>query len=91
MPDKYRYPKDNEIQEGTIIAGVFELHSEKYCRKIDNIDKVKAIRAVQEAFLQLSAIGERVEVDGMEYDNAPALEALREVLIDAGHIGFENE
>lgn len=67
------------------------MHSEIYCTNLDNIDKVKAIRAVQEAFLQLSAIGERVEVDGMEYDNAPALEALREVLIDAGHIGFENE
>lgn len=67
------------------------MHSEIYCTNLDNLDKVKAIRAVQEAYLQLSAMGNYAEVDGVMYDNTPALGALLDVLKDAGHIGFDEE
>lgn len=64
------------------------MHTEIFCRKLDALDHAKAIRAIHQAWLQLSAIGARVEVDGTTYDNNPALASLEACLSDAGHIGF---
>lgn len=66
------------------------MHTEIYCENLDKVNRVKAIRAIQQAYLQLRAIGERVEVDGIVFDNSPVIATLGEVLADAGHIGFEN-
>lgn len=67
------------------------MHTEIYCRNLEALDNVKAIRAIHEAFLQLSALGERVDGEDCTYDNAPAIKALADVLADVGHIGFSKE
>lgn len=65
------------------------MHTELYCPKLDALDHVKAVRAVHQAWLQLNALGPRVEKDGTTYDNAPALASLAACLGQAGHVGFE--
>lgn len=59
-------------------------HTEIYCTSLDNLDRAKAIRAIHQAYLQLSAIGSRVE----DFDNDPAMAALSDCLKAAGHPGF---
>ena len=63
------------------------MHTEMYCETLDALDPVKAIRAIHQAYLQLAALSNSVDLDG--YDNRPALDALAECLADAGHPGFE--
>lgn len=63
------------------------MHTERYCGSLGALDRVKAIRAIQQAFLQLRALQGFVEDDG--FDNAPALAALRQCLADAGHPASE--
>lgn len=62
------------------------MHTETYCPNLANLDPVKAIRAIQQAELQLRALDEFVDCE--HYDNGPALDALRECLRDAGHPGY---
>ena len=62
------------------------MHTEAYCATPDNLDSVKALRAMHQAFLQLSAVASNCDVQ--PYDCAPALEALASCLRDAGHMGF---
>lgn len=64
------------------------MHTEIYCEKLDNMDNVKAIRAIHQAWLQLQALGETVDGEDCTYNNAPVIAALAEVLADAGHVGF---
>lgn len=63
------------------------MHTELYCVNLNNLNPVKAIRAIQQAHLQLTALN----VDCEHYDNAPALAALADCLSQAGHIGFIKE
>lgn len=60
------------------------MHTEIYCETLENLDKVKAIRAIHQALLQLVAI----ETGSDDVDNFPAMLALRELMADAGHIAF---
>lgn len=62
------------------------MHTELYCQTLKNLDPAKAIRAIQQAYLQLDALAPAAGEAG--YDNAPALSALRQCLRDAGHVGF---
>ena len=62
------------------------MHTETYCTTLDKLDPVKAIRAIQQAELQLRALSDFVDCE--HYDNEPALDALRECLRDAGHRGY---
>lgn len=64
------------------------MHTELYCPNLGALDSTKAIRAIHQALLQLSAIGARVEVGGTTYDNAPSIAALEACMVQAGHIGF---
>lgn len=59
------------------------MDTERYCTSLDNLDRTKAIRAIQQAYLQLAALDAYVDCEA--YDNAPALNALLECLRDAGH------
>lgn len=54
-------------------------HTELYCESLDDLDKMEAIRAIHQAWIQLQA-----QVSP-SYDNAPAIEALRRCLAAAGH------
>jgi len=58
-------------------------HTEQYCTSLDKLDRVKAIRAIQQAYLQLTAL--TAYTDTGPYDNKPAMNALLECLRDAGH------
>lgn len=58
-------------------------HTELYCPTLDRLDRVKAIRAIQQAYLQLAAL--HAYTDTGSYDNQPAMNALLECLRDAGH------
>lgn len=62
------------------------MHSELYCATLDNLDPAKAVRALHEAYLQLTAL--TANVDCGPYDTTPALHSLADCLQDAGHIGF---
>lgn len=62
------------------------MNTERYCETLDNLDLVKAVRAIQEAYLQIAAL--TANVDCGDYDNGPALASLAACLIDAGHTGF---
>lgn len=64
------------------------MHTELYCPTLSGLDRIKAIRAIHQAWLQLHAIGVRVEVGGTTYDNAPSLKALEACMAEAGHVGF---
>jgi len=62
------------------------MDTERHCHTIFKLDIVKAIRAIQQAELQLRALDDFVDCE--YYDNGPALNALRECLRDAGHPGY---
>ena len=64
------------------------MHTEMYCDSLDNLDRAKAVRAIHEAWLQLSRMGHRPEIDGTTFDNALVLHALATCLHDAGHMNF---
>lgn len=68
------------------------MDTEIYCKSLDNLNKKRAIQAIHEAYLQLSAIGETIndskKTDFLIYDNRSAIKRLEECLRDAGHIGF---
>ena len=59
------------------------MHTELYCPTLDKLNRVKAIRAIQQAYLQLTALSAYTDTEG--YDNAPAMNALLACLRDAGH------
>ena len=61
------------------------MHTEIYCPQLDQLNHVQAIRAIHEAWLQLDAIGSRIEVDGRSLDNSRALRSLRDVLASVEH------
>lgn len=58
-------------------------HTEMYCETLEKLDRIAAIRAIQEAYLQLSAL--TTYVDCGHYDNRPAMNALLSCLRQAGH------
>ena len=60
------------------------MHTEIFCKTLSQVDPVMAIRAVQEAWLQLSA--HKNDVQGL--DDKPALKSLEAILVQAGHLGF---
>lgn len=62
------------------------MHTELYCRKLDELDHAEAIRAIHQAWLQLSALTDNVDCE--HFDNKPALDALAKCLRKAGHVGF---
>lgn len=64
------------------------MHTELYCTKLKDLNRTDAIRAIHQAWLQLSAHGERVEADGVVLDNRPAILALGKCLKQAGHFAF---
>ncbi len=63
-------------------------HASLYCKTLSNVDPAKAINAIHAAYMQLSAMGMRPEVDGTTYDNLPVLISLHAILVEAGHVGF---
>lgn len=62
------------------------LHTELYCPTLDQLDRTKAIRAIHQAWLQLTALTNNVDCE--DYDNLPAIKALGDCLRDAGHPAF---
>lgn len=67
------------------------MHTEEYCKTLDALDRVQAIRAIHQAYLQLMALNDSIRTAGAEMDNVPALGALYDCLATAGHIGFSRE
>ena len=65
------------------------MHTEDYTRTLPEVDPVKMIRAIHEAYLQLSAV--TLHIDCAPFDNTAALESLSDCLKDAGHPGFQPE
>lgn len=63
------------------------MHTERYCPRLESLDPVKAIRAIHEAHLQLSAVNSGRYEPGL-LDNAPALESLCGILASVGHPGY---
>lgn len=60
------------------------MHTERYCDSLESLDRVAAIRAIHEAFMQLSSAQ-----DGLDcLDHGPALESLAACMRAAGHIAF---
>jgi len=64
------------------------MHTDEFCKTLDALDRADAIKAIHAAFLQLSAMGVQVEVNGTTYDNEPAISRLKACMVSAGHIGF---
>lgn len=64
------------------------MHTELYCDRLAEIDQAKAIRAIHQAYLQLSATKDVALTES--YDNNPALAACASVLKDCGHPGFQD-
>lgn len=62
------------------------MHTETYCATLDRLDPVQAVRAIHQAYLQLAAVDQNCDVE--PYDSAPALDALKACLAQAGHAGF---
>lgn len=62
------------------------MHTDIYCLKLADLDRVKAVRAIHQAWLQLRA---HDKIDHEPFDNEPALAALADCLKDAGHPGFQ--
>lgn len=65
------------------------MHTELYCTTLDQLDRVKAVRAIHEALLQLAATSRAAGDEG--FDNAPAIAALGECLAQAGRVGYGGE
>lgn len=59
------------------------MHTEIYCQNLEQLERVKAIRAIHQAYLMLSALAEHTDTE--HYDLTPSLDALRACLVDAGH------
>ncbi len=59
------------------------MHTEAYCETLASLDPVQAVRAIHQAWLQLSALTQNCDTG--DYDNAPALNALQACLAQAGH------
>ena len=62
------------------------MDTETYCTTLSALDPAQAIRAIQQAYLQLAAL--TANVDCQPYDNAPAMADLAACLRAAGHMGF---
>lgn len=62
------------------------MQTETYCCTLSALDPVKAIRAIHQALIQLSALDS--SVDCQHFDNGPALADLRDCMKQAGHMGF---
>lgn len=65
------------------------MDTERYCKTLDKLDKTKAIRAIQEAYLQLKSLD--TWENKIHWNNQPTIKALEDCLKDAGHIGFIDE
>ena len=63
--------------------------SELACKTLNNLSRVDAIRAIQQAYLQLKALDDNVDCE--HFDQQPALKALRNCLIQAEHMGYTEE
>lgn len=66
------------------------MHTEQYCTNLELLDPVAAIRAIQQAHLQLAAVNSG-NYEPAELDNAPALAALHELLKAVGHTGHATD
>lgn len=70
-------------------AGDGEMYTEEVCYTLDQLDRVGAIRAIQQALLQLKALTHNVDYE--HYDNQPAMAALEACLRQAGHLAYQRE
>lgn len=64
------------------------MHTELYCESLANLDPVQAVRAIHQAWLQLSAARREPRPES-SLDHAPALHTLALCLKAAGHPGFQ--
>ena len=64
------------------------MDTERYCTNLAKLDREQAIRAIHEALGQLEAMGERVEVDGMTFDNRATIASLRACMVQVEHLGY---
>lgn len=62
------------------------MDTERYCPSLDDVGRVIMIRAIHEAYLQLTALNENVDCE--HYNNDPAIKSLVAILRKAGHPGF---
>jgi hypothetical protein len=60
------------------------MHTEIYCTSLESLDKIKAIRAIHQAYLHLRA----VRFTAGNFEGCPTELALCDCLKDAGHPGF---
>ena len=65
------------------------MHTELYSTTLDELDSVQALRAIHQAWLQLTAVSPASLAEG--FDNWPALASLAACLRAAGHSGFIEE
>jgi len=65
-------------------------HANLYCDALDRLSRDEAINAIFQAHTQLKALGPEIEVDGVTFDNRPALQALWACLKAAGYAGARN-
>lgn len=65
------------------------MDTERYCKTLDNLNRMQAVRAIHEALLQLQAL--TANVDCEHFDNNHAIQSLAECLKTAGHTGFVEE
>jgi hypothetical protein len=63
------------------------MDTERYCTKLWKLERVDAIRAIQQAYLQLAHI-QQYGCEGT--DNKPAMNALLKCLRQAGHPAGDN-
>ena len=64
------------------------MHTEDHCLNLGDLNVTDAVRAIHQAYLQLSAMAENLDVT--PYDPHPALASLRSCLQQAGHVGFSH-
>jgi hypothetical protein len=67
-------------------VGEMTMQTEQYCDTLESLSRTDAVRAIHEAWLQLTA-AQRGHIDNL--DHAPALESLAQCLATAGHVGFQ--
>jgi len=63
------------------------MHSEIYCRDLPALDRIAAIRAIHEAWLQIGA-GRRIGFDCLDLEGTTA--HLAACLAQAGHVAFQD-
>lgn len=63
-------------------------HTHLYCKTLSRVTKAELINALHQSLLQLSAMGERVEVDGRTFDNNPAITESTRLLKKADYLGY---